>query len=118
MLDEFRFRRGPLPLVLATLLASVTKSLDIVQARLSQMEVAGLDEVEIVVVRPKSQPALRTRYRNWSVLLSAVRLAEPKLGINQSKSEKKGTVYAQKTLKNRKKATSPPGKKRIKAPWM
>lgn len=70
-LDKFEFRRGCLPLVFSTFPKSVTKALSIVRSPLVRLETTEIDKHRNAVIRPYSQPALISSYRNGFLVVSA-----------------------------------------------
>lgn len=81
--------------MLATLPVSVENALNVMQKRPQQVKVTESNEDENLVVRPDWQPILRPLYRSRCLLFSAAGLAELKLSMTPSKSEKKRTMYVQ-----------------------
>lgn len=70
---------------------------------------ADFNEDGNMVMRPASQPALRSLYRAWSLLFFADGWAEPTLGTRWSRSENKVTMYVHTKRKRRKTVKSPMG---------
>lgn len=54
------------------------------------------------VMKPYSQPALTSLYRNRTVLFSTAAWVEPNLGMKPLRHEKCDTMYAKAALKKRK----------------
>lgn len=107
-LDEFRFPRRRLPLVLVMLPEYLIKALNIVQSPLPKLAVTDIDEDENVAIRLDSQPLLFSSNMNRSLLFSTARWPESKLDMKQPFSINKCTMYLQMTQKERKTTRTPP----------
>lgn len=105
-LGKFGIQKSQIPLAFAKLLHPVTKALNIVQWRLQQVTVTEIDEGGNVVMGPGSQLASTLSYRNRPLLFIAAEWTEPKMGIKRSRSEKKGAMYMQTSLKKRKRRST------------
>lgn len=61
--------------------AAVTKDLNILQSQLQHVGVTELDGDRNVMIRPDSQPASTTCYRNWSLIFFGAGWDKPELGV-------------------------------------
>lgn len=100
-LNRIRYQMILLPLVFSNLPESVTKDLDNIRPQQPVVVMPEINKNRSVVTRPYPQLVLISSYENWSLLFSASRWAEPKLGMEQCRSENKGTLYVETTLKER-----------------
>lgn len=78
---------------------AVTKALCIIRPRQLQVQVTDADEDATVVQRPDSQLALTSSYRYRSLLISAARYTDPKLGMEHSRYKKKSKTCVRTTPK-------------------
>lgn len=90
----------------ATLPEAVTKTLNIVQPRPSQVEVIELDEDGNVTRKPYLPAVITSSYAHWSLQFSVAVWDDPKLGTKQCRPEMNGSRKLQTVLNKRSVAKS------------
>lgn len=96
---RFSQQRKIIPLMFATLPSSSTKALSLVRAGLPQFEMGEIDDNGSVLIRPGSQSDVILAYKKRSLMVSAAKWAESKLGMKRAISINEGRPCLEGTQK-------------------